>query len=270
MNPRILPLLALASATVLASPSAPPVDPAVELDRAYQKLHETSYRMRATPLGIAASGGAGPTVTEYAGNRSRAIVETDVPSIGRVRQERVTIGGRSAVRTLASGAVTEVQQEQRRTRGRAARAWLGQAVSVGSNLGMVPGGRSSTIQSVVGAAVVAKSVADAHAVLSENTTSHDSSWRIVPAVEADSTPAALAGKWRNDRVERKPGRSRKKIVYECRPADGSDALTVVTVSAATGLPTREEAYLAGRKIARIDYFDVGEPITIEVPDCLKS
>jgi hypothetical protein len=50
---------------------------------------------------------------------------------------------------------------------------------------------------------------------------------------------------------------------------GTDFYSVIIVNAQSGLPVAEESYLNGKRMMRSEFFDVGAPIVIEVPECLK-
>lgn len=267
MKPRLFPLLALASSAMLVAPIPVRADPATELERAYETLHETSYRQRESRFGMAASGGTAPIISEHAKNRSRVVTESVAPSLGRVRQERVTIGRRTAVRTLAPGVAMKAEETPREMRSRRTRALLGRVASVGTAVALSGGSRSALIHTAVGTAAAVQSTAQASAALDGTVAGYDGSWQVVPADSAD----ALAGPVpvpKSIRVEKSATADGNTEIFTSRSLDGSIA-SIVTVNAAAGVPVLEENYAIGQLVSRVEYFDIGAPVVIEIPDCLR-
>jgi hypothetical protein len=75
------------------------------------------------------------------------------------------------------------------------------------------------------------------------------------------------------KAEKKLSPDGKTAVYTRRPSldlpGGSNFHGVVYVDLATGFPTAEENFINGERIMRTDYLDIGQPISIDLPDCLK-
>lgn len=253
-------------------------DASEEMAAAYEKLRGSSYRKREIMSGFAGLGGSS-TVTEHVGDRSRVVVETEVPSFGRIRQERITIGSRSAVLTHAPGIATKLDQMKRSLTVNSVRNLLQQVASAGA--AMSTGGLTGLqlLQTALSAAATAKSTAEARAALDRAAEAYGS-WQLVPQEDEEGYPtlptddvgptAALAAGMLE--VEKSTNADGKTIRYTSRPAAmmvGGDATTVLLVNAATGLPVSEETFINGQRMLRVEYFDHGAPITIEVPDCLR-
>lgn len=275
MNPTIFPFLAVSTVALFTWPSSVQADPGQELALAYEKLHASSYRKREIMSGAAALGAATPVVTEHVADRSRMVVKTEVPSYGRIYQERVTVGSRAAVRTVAPGVASTLGQTKRRLTANSAMALLHHATSAGAALSGGGSSRAGLIGSVVGAAAVVSSTAQAQHTL-DNASDAYSTWQLVPEEEERTADeirpearleAALAAG--TVQVEKSVARNKKTITYTSRSDDGG-VVTVVTVNAKSGLPASEEIFLNQQRMARVEYFDYGAPITIEVPECLQN
>jgi hypothetical protein len=269
----------LAALAIALWPSPARADAGDEMIAAYEKLRGSAYRKREIMSGFAGLGGTAATVTEHVGDRSRMVVETEVPSFGRIRQEQVTVGSRSAVLTHAPGITAKLEQMKRSLTVNSVRNLLQQIASVGAAAST--GGLTSLqlLQTALSAAATAKSTAEARIALDRAAEAYRT-WQVVPEEEGEDFPAlvsdgagpaaALAAGML--RVEKKVEADAQTIRYTSRPAGvtaGGDMTTVLTVNAATGLPVSEEMFFNGQRMMRVEYFDHGAPIAIEVPDCLR-
>ncbi|HEU5078853.1 MAG TPA: hypothetical protein VFT72_06550 [Opitutaceae bacterium] len=283
------------TATAAASPSAvgaqevtptPKQDPSAEVDAAIAKLDGATYRKRDQMFGMAAVGSAGMAmVTEVSGNRSRLVMEMDLPQMGKMTQEQVKIGDRTAIRVSAPGLVAKIDAAKRDLTMSSAKNLFRQITQIA--MAMQTGGLSTAqlVMQAVQAAATAKSTAEAHAALNRVSKAFNS-WTVMkPDSEADAEtaeamaaagyPAPMAGASASSmmKVEKKLSTDGKTAQFTRRPTmampAGSDFYSIVYVDTATGLPTAEENFINGQRLMRTDYMDFGAPITIDIPDCLK-
>lgn len=258
-------------------PSAALAEAASELDRAMERLQLTTYRKREHVDAMQAIRGATSNmVTECSGPIERLVFEIELPTIGRMRQERIKVGSRAAVRTIAPTLVGKIEEAKRKLTVGSARSLLQQLASAASALQTGGLSTASWIKEAVRAAATIKTTADARLAL-DRAANGFSTWQLVKDEEEEdlpdlgpSPPAAFS----NDgmTVERTPGPTSETIKYVRRPAmviPGAEFFSVVVVDARSGLPVAEENYFNGQRMTRTEYFDVGAPITIELPECLK-
>jgi hypothetical protein len=170
---------------ILSAPLRAAGDAALAVDAAYARLAAMPYRKRETVLGpAAAAGGMRPIVTDVIGNRTRMSYEIDVPGMGTVRSECVTIGQRRAVRTVAPGLVAAIEKAKQKATVSSVRSLLNQIASVA--VAMQTGGLSSgaMIHEAIRAGATMKSAVDARRVLDQAARAFDS-WQLVSPDEDD-------------------------------------------------------------------------------------
>lgn len=256
------------------SVAAPTADPASEVEAAYARLKAQPHRKRETLLGpMAGLAGIARTVTEVVGDRTRQVAEYELRDFGRMRTERVTSGARAATRTSAPGIAARLAKAKRDATVQSARSLLNQVLSVAA--AVQTGGLSAldSIQNLAAAAANLKSAAEARRLLGEAEKAFDS-WQVVSEDEAGDPPpgggpAGMVVTFEG--VSRTPrGEARR---YTRRPADNTPGMPqmceTLLLDSATGLPLSEEMALNGQPMMRVEYFDVGAPIVIELPECLR-
>lgn len=263
----------LAGLVVLLLPSPVRADAGSELDSAFEKLRQTTYRKREIIVGAAAMGGCGPVVTEYGHGCSRMVTESDMPMVGRIRQERVTVGRRSAVRTIAPGVTGRLDDARRAAAAQSARGVMQQIAAVGG--AVATGGLStvSVVKSAVAAAAAVHGGLRAQQALGQASAAYDS-WQLISEDDEPTEPDGLvpASTGAGARVDRSAGANGRTIRYTRRFADdgpGGDVVTIVDVDSRTGLPVAEETIVNGQCMTRCEYFDAGAAITIEIPPALR-
>jgi hypothetical protein len=262
--------------SVLPSAAHAEVDAASEVDAALAKLQQSSYRKREHIDAMKTAGlNAAPMITECVGELERLVFEIEVPTAGRIRTERIKIGSRSAVRTTAPVLVAKLEEMKRAVTVNSARNFLRQLASVAS--AMQTGGLSTAnwIMEAVRAAATIKTTADARVALARAAEGFNS-WQLVKSDEDDDVasfgPAPAQNSSEFMAVEKANGSQPGTVRYTRRPTiamPGAEFFSVVIVDTKTGLPLAEENFINGQRMMRTEYFDVGAPISIELPECLK-
>jgi hypothetical protein len=261
-------------------------DAAAEVDAALAKLVGATYRKREQTFGMAAMGGNSlAMVTEVSGDQSHLVVEMEFPKIGRMRQEQIKVGDRTAVRASAPALVAKIKAMKHDLTMSSVKNILGQITQIA--MALQTGGLSTAqlIMQGVQAAANARSTAEAQAALTRVIDSFDTWTVIKPDAELDaedaaamaeagySMPPAGASPSSMMKVEKKLSADGKTAQFTRRPAmampAGSDFHSIVYVDTSTGRPTAEENFINGQRLMRTEYFDFGAPIAIEIPDCLK-
>lgn len=261
-------------------------DAATELDTMWAKLSHGSFRKREQMTGrFAATAGQTPILTEQCGNRRHIVIELQIPHFGTLRQEQITVGNRTAARVIAPGIQEKLEEAKRTATAASARALLQQILSVAT--AMQTGGVSSVqlIRQVATAGLNVKSTAQARAALDQAEKTFGQ-WQLVPHdaedEDADAGPAAtpdddvssdFGGVGGIFSVTKETVKNGKFYRYTRKTSIG-DANTkgfcsIVLVDAQNGLPVSEETMVGGEQVMTAEYFDVGSPISIELPDCLK-
>ena len=252
--------------------------PAEELDAALKRLEGTTYRKHEQVCGRMAAAMKGPPmVTEVSGDRTRLVAEMEIPGHGKIRQERITVGERAAVRVSAPAISQKLESAKRKMTVASARSILSQLASVA--MALQTGGLSAADLLLQGAstAMSIKTTAQAKAALDQASESFDR-WQLVKEdVEEDdlSFPAPSSGTDANEfmTVEKQQSKDAKVIRYTRRMKEtmpGAGAFySVYFVDSATGLLMAEETFVQGERIMRAEYADIGAPIEIELPECLK-
>jgi hypothetical protein len=250
-------------------------DAATELDDALAKLKQTTHRKRDRidlPAGVTIK--LPPVVTEYAGEAERMIFDVELPSIGQLKVERITVDSRSATRTISPALVAKFSEMNRKITVSSAKNLLQQIVSAAA--AVQTGGLSTTrwIMEAARAVATIKTTADARSALQRAAASFDS-WQLVESEDDEDIPQ-YAGAAAEDvsafmAVTREAGGA-GTVRYVRRPTmtmPGAEFYSVIIVNSQSGLPVAEESYLNGKRMMRSEFFDVGAPIVIEVPECLK-
>ena len=265
--------LALAPASPGAEESGD-VTPAAEAAAALKKLHRTTYRQRDVVTGSFAGMSAAipATITEHAGDRTRLLSEMSVPNFGTMKTERITLGSRSAVRTTAPGLLAKLEKTKTQLTVSAAKSLLQQIVSAAYVV--QTGGLSAAnwIAEASRAATTLKTTADAHVALNRAMEGFQSWQLAVEDEDLASLPAPPDGYEDEMNVEKTSNASGTLISYRRTPV-GSMAegfYSVLYVDAETGFPVAEENFVNGQRIMRSEFFDIGAPITIELPAVLSS
>jgi hypothetical protein len=268
------------------------IDANAEVEAALARLKGASYRKRDQVFGMmAASGMSPPMVTEVSGDRSRLVVEMKLPNLGSMRTEQITVGSRTAVRTSAPALQARLEEVKRHLTVSSARNVLQQIASIAM---AVQTGGLSTVQllmEVAQSAATIKSTAEARAALNRASAVFET-WQLMkndadagssdfsadtddmpPGMPGNFAPPPGAGGFAAMKAEKKISPDGKTAIYTRRPTmdipGAANFHGVVYVDLATGLPTAEENFINGERLMRTDYLDVGLPIHIEVPDCLK-
>ncbi|MFT3828401.1 MAG: hypothetical protein QM691_01715 [Opitutaceae bacterium] len=248
--------------------------PAAEVEAAYARLTAQPHRKRETLLGqMAGLAGVKPTVTEIVGDRTRQVSEYELQGFGKMRMERVTSGTRAAVRTSAPGLVARLAKAKRDATVQSARSLLNQVLSVAA--AVQTGGLStlSTIQNLVAAAATIKSAEQARRLIGEAEKAFNS-WQLVAEDDDSDLPMAAEREGMvvtfTGLTQTPHGEARR---YTRRPAAMAPGMPQVVetllLDAATGLPLSEETAMNGQAMMRVEYFDVGEAIVIDLPECLR-
>jgi hypothetical protein len=247
---------------------------AIEAQAALDKLHATTYRQKDIMVGALAAMGAAaaPVVTEHAGDRTRLVSEISIPNLGSMRTERVTSGSRAAVRITAPALLAKLEQAKAKLTVSAARSLLQQIVSAASAVQSGGLSAASWIAEATRAAMTIRSTAEARVAL-DNAIAGFQSWQ--PVVEDEdmaSLPSPPEGGRDLMKVEKTINAAGTIISYRRTPAEMSAGgfYSVLLVDAETSLPIAEENYVNGQRIMRSEFFDIGAPITIELPLCLGS
>lgn len=248
-----------------------------EVAAAYARLASLPHRRRETMVEpMAAMGGMKPVTTDVVGNRTRQVFEIDLPRFGRMRSERIAIDDRMAVRTTAPEILALIEKTRAKATAQSVRSLLQQLLSVAAAI--QTGGLSTveTIQQAVNAAATIKSAADARRVLDQAAAAFNDWQRVPPPEAADDEFGAFDPSSVPMKITALGMRQTSRGAvrqYTRRPAGdfGLAPMVVETLSldAATGLPVAEETSMNGQVMMRVDYFDIGADITIEVPDCLR-
>lgn len=272
---RLAPLLLAA----LLLPVRGVAEPGDEVAAAFAKLRATSYRKRDSiemPANLPRGVKLPPTVTECAGGRECVISEIEAPGVGKIQTMQIRAGSRSAVKIEAPGLRAKIETARRDLTVSAAKSLLKQIVAAAT--AMQTGGISTAgwVQEAMRAAATITTTAQARVALDAALRQFDS-WQIVLPAEGEeelsdlpdgeASPAAMYGA-----VEKSPGAQAGTIRYTRHPAmavAGAAMINVVVIDAATGVPLSEENYLNGKRLMRTEYFDVGVPVRIEIPTCLK-
>lgn len=263
--------LVLATACLRAEAAADS-SPAAEVEAALHKLHRTPYRQRDIVTGpFAGLGGAvPPTITERVGDRTRLVSDMSIPTFGTIRSERITVGSRSAVRTTAPALLAKLEQAKTRLTVSAAKNLLQQIVSAASAVSSGGVSTASWIAEAMRAAATLKTTADARLAL-ERAIAGFQSWQPV-AEEEDmaSFPAPPEGFAEEMNVEKTLNAAGTLIRYRRIPVSpmAAGVYSILFVDAKTGFPVAEENFVNGQRMMRSEYFDIGAPITIELPPCL--
>lgn len=288
--PRLLLFIALALSYLPRSAFAAE-DVATEVDAALAKLDGASYRKRDEMSGMMARGsGLGmKMVTEVAGDRSRLLVEMQLPQFGKMTTEQIKIGNRTAVRTSAPGMTAKLEAAKRDMTLQSAKNLMRQVVQVA--MAIQTGGLSTAqmIMEAANAALTAKTTAEARKMLDRVLSSFDSWKEMKPESEEDEaetraamaeagytpppagTPSGMGSDFMD--VTKKLSADGKTAQYTRRPKmkmpAGADFYSIVYVDTSNGVPTAEENFVNGQRVMRTEYFDFGAKIVIETPDCLK-
>lgn len=220
-------------------------------------------------------GPAAPIVTEHAGDRSRLVSDIRVPNFGAIKTERISIGSRAAVRTTAPALLSKLEEANRKLTVSTARNLLQQIVSVATAVQTGGMSTASWIKEAMRAATTIKSTAEARVAL-DRAAEGLRAWQLVVEEDDPELPPSPLDKADFDsdsgmRVEKQVDPSGATIRYRRIPTHPMAAAfySVLIVDAKTGYPVAEENFANGQRMMRTEYFDIGVPITIEVPDCLK-
>lgn len=278
--PRLTILLFAAAALLPLRSRAEPAD---EVAAAFAKLHETTYRKRdstdvAMPLPSQVK--LPPMITECADGMERVVYEMEAPGLGKISTTQIRVGDRTAVKIVAPGLTAKMAGMRQKMTVNAAKSLLGQIVSIA--MAVQTGGLSTAawVQEAIRAAATITTTAQARVALDSALKNFDT-WQLVPKdkgeeEESGDTPAYpdipandadLYGS-----VEKSAGAQAGTVRYTRRPSmtvPGADMTNIVVVDTASGVPVSEENYMNGKRIMRTEYFDVGAPLAIEVPECLK-
>lgn len=278
--PRLTILLFAAAALLPLRSRAEPAD---EVAAAFAKLHETTYRKRdstdvAMPLPSQVK--LPPMITECADGMERVVYEMEAPGLGKISTTQIRVGDRTAVKIVAPGLTAKMAGMRQKMTVNAAKSLLGQIVSIA--MAVQTGGLSTAawVQEAIRAAATITTTAQARVALDSALKNFDT-WQLVPKdkgeeEESGDTPAYpdipandadLYGS-----VEKSAGAQAGTVRYIRRPSmtvPGADMTNVVVVDTASGVPVSEENYMNGKRIMRTEYFDVGAPLAIEVPECLR-
>jgi hypothetical protein len=270
-------------AAVLWPPLCGRAEPADEVAAAFAKLHETTYRKRdhldiTVPLPSQVK--LPPVVTECAGGLERIVYEMEMPGIGKISTTQVRAGDRSAVKIVAPGLTAKFAAMQHKLTVNAAKSLLSQIVSIAT--AVQTGGLSTAtwVREAMRAAGTITTTAQARVALDAALKNFDR-WQVVPkdvdendesggAATYPDIPADDAEMYGS--VEKTKDAAAGTVKYTRRPSmavPGADLTNIVVVDAASGVPVSEENYLNGKRVMRTEYFDIGVPLTIEVPECLK-
>jgi hypothetical protein len=253
-------------------------DPAAEANAALDKLHRTPYRQRDVMPAMSnlASGLMTSPITEHAEGRTRVVSEIKHPSVGVIRTEQITIGSRTAVRTTAPVLLTKLQEAQRKLTVSSAKSLLRQIVSAASAVQTGGLSAASWIAEATRAAATIKSTAEGRLAL-ERAMEGFRTWQLLEDDEDADMPDPLVSMNSDAAQDRMTvtiifEKSGSVARYRRSPIDtvpGMDFHSVLTVDTDTGYPVAEENYMNGQLMMRSEFFDVGLPIQIEIPDCLK-
>lgn len=278
--PRLTILLFAAAALLPLRSRAEPAD---EVAAAFAKLHETTYRKRdstdvAMPLPSQVK--LPPMITECADGMERVVYEMEAPGLGKISTTQIRVGDRTAVKIVAPGLTAKMAGMRQKMTVNAAKSLLGQIVSIA--MAVQTGGLSTAawVQEAIRAAATITTTAQARVALDSALKNFDT-WQLVPKdkgeeEESGDTPAYpdipandadLYGS-----VEKSAGAQAGTVRYTRRPSmtvPGADMTNIVVVDTASGVPVSEENYMNGKRIMRTEYFDVGAPLAIEVPECLR-
>ena len=286
--PRLFrPLVLLAAVATAALPavhaSAPAggreaETPAAIVEAAYARLSAQPHRKRERMLGpMAAVPGLKPFVTDIVGENTRQVFEYDLPGMGKLRVERVTAGTRAAVRTIAPGVVARLAKAKRDATVQSARSLLNQVFSAVA--AVQTGGLSAAgeVQAILNAAATLKGAADARRLLGEAEKAFDA-WQPVEQDDEEDFPMPMVpGGAHGGMVVKDAGPVKTKHGPAHRYTRQAPDLIpgmpkvveTILIDDATGLPLSEETSMDGQPMMRVEYFDVGAEIVIEVPDCLR-
>lgn len=263
--------LALAPAGLCAEVSAD-ASPAAEADAALKKLHAVAYRQRDMVTGPFASlaGKMAPTVTEHVGDRTRLVSDMSIPTFGTMRSERITVGSRAAVRITAPVLLAKLDQTKSKLTVSAAKNLLQQIVSAASAVSSGGLSTASWIAEALRAAATLKSTADARVALDRAMAGFQSWQPVVEDEDLASLPVPPEGFDDEMKVERTLNAAGTIISYRRVPISpmAAGVYSVLFVDAKTGFPMAEENFVHGQRMMRSEYFDIGAPITIELPPCL--
>lgn len=272
-------LLVALSPSSFAAVVSPPADPAAEVRVAYERLHAQPYRKREITLMTLPTGrpkGAQnlpPVVTEVVGDRTRMVFEMSVPQHGQLRTEQVTVSDRRATRTIAPGILAMIEKTRRRVTVNATRSILQQAISILT--AVQTGGLSthSAISNLVNAAATLKTTADARRALDQAAAAFGE-WQLVPenGDEEDLPTFDDSADMIVEFVGEETLNGRAMRSFRRRPEQdfGMGMEERLLIDAATGLPAAEEMHMGGRPMVRVEYFDIGADITIELPAVLAA
>ena len=251
---------------------------ATELVTAIVKLHGATYRKRDQMQGVPAKARVtAPIVTEYSGDRSRVITEINLPQFGLLRQEQVTVGKRTAVRTTSPGITKKLEDAKRTLSVNTAKMLLREIMQVAAAL--QTGGLSTAdlVRTAVNTGLEAKSTADAHAALDRAVNAFSSWHEIKDSEEEGETPLSFPTQLDSADVlfdvTKEVAAGGKIVKYTKRaPAiAGTPAVhTVLSVDSVTGFPKSEEMFLDGKSMMLTEYTDIGASISTEVPECLRA
>lgn len=265
-----------ASLLTLTAFAAAEGDPAAELDAALKRLEGSSYRKREQVFGVMAKAMKGPPmVTEVSGDRTRLVMEMEVPGYGKVKQERIAIGERAAVRMSAPGITAKLEEAKRKMTVSSVKNVLSQLASIA--VAMQTGGLSAADLLLKGGstAMSIKTTAQARSALDQALGSFER-WQVVPQDGEEDLPMPMAslsdsGDFMTvEKVSMKDGKSFRYTRRLKAGMPGADAFySVYFIDAVTGLPVAEETFVQGERMMRAEFFDVGAAIDIELPDCLK-
>ncbi|HUQ69761.1 MAG TPA: hypothetical protein VM165_09575 [Planctomycetaceae bacterium] len=269
------PLLLIGVLVVFLVAAQARADAAAEVCDALGKLHRTSYRQRDYVAGMYSGlgGAVSPVVYEHVGDRTRLVSEINLPSLGVIRTERITVGSRATVRTTAPGLLAKLEESRRRMTVSSAKSLLQQIAAAASAVQTGGLTTASWIAEASRAALTVKSTADARAAL-DRAIAGFQSWQPV-AEEGDETvpPSGLSASSVTDHiiVEKTSAPSGSRITYRCTPADAPSAgvYSTLIVDTKTGYPVAEEQFVGGQRMMRTEYYDFGSPIIIEVPESLR-
>ena len=248
------------------------VTPAAEAAAALKKLHGTTYRQRDVVTGPFAGPGAviPAMITEHAGDRTRLLSEMSVPNFGSMKTEQITVGSRAAVRTTAPELLAKLEQAKTKLTVSAAKSLLQQIVSAAYVVQSGGMSAASWIAEAARAAMTLKTTADARVALDRAMAGFQSWQLVVEDEDLASLPAPPEGYEDEMNVEKMPDGSGTIIGYRRTPVGPMVAgvYSVLFVDAKTGFPVAEENFVNGQRMMRSEFFDIGNPITIELPAVL--